>query len=134
MMNPFVLAAIVGAVLSLAAVIWSAISTRRKRQNSERQNRAERLPAHISQPGTDSVLTARNNLAYAYRATGRVAEAIPLFEETVTDSEQALGADHPDTLTARKNLAGAYEDVGRLAEAIPLLERTLADRERVQGA
>ena len=62
------------------------------------------------------------------------AEAIPLFEQTLADSERVLGADHPETLSSRNNLAYAYQDGGPLAEAIPLFEQTLADRERVLGA
>ena len=74
------------------------------------------------------------NLAYAYQAAGRTAEAIPLYERTLAGFERVLGADHPDTLLSRNNLAGAYQATGRAAEAIPLNERTLADRERVLGA
>lgn len=36
---------------------------------------------------------------------GRMAEAIPLLEQTLADSERALGADHPGTNAARKALA-----------------------------
>ena len=82
-------------------------------------------------PGT---LSAFTNLAYAYRAAGRTAEAIPLLERTLADYERVLGADHPDTLTSRNNLARAYRAAGRTAEATPLYERTLAGRERVLGA
>ena len=49
--------------------------------------------------------TTRNNLAMAYRAAGRTAEAIPLLERTLADCERMLGADHPDTNAARNNLA-----------------------------
>ena len=79
-------------------------------------------------------LNARANVAYAYRAAGRSAEALPLLERTLADYERLLGADHPDTLTSRNNLAMAYNDAGRLAEALPLFERTLADSERLLGA
>ncbi len=78
-------------------------------------------------------LKSRNNLAYAYRAAGRFAEAIPLHERTLAGRERVLGADHPSTLTSRNNLALVYRAAGRFAEAIPLHERTLADRERVLG-
>ena len=60
--------------------------------------------------------------------------AIPLYQQTLTDSERVLGADHPDTLTSRNNLAGAYESAGDLGRAIPLYQQTLTDRERVLGA
>jgi hypothetical protein len=79
-------------------------------------------------------LTSRNNLAGAYQAAGRLGEAIPLYETTLTAYERVLGAEHPNTLTSRNNLAYAYQAVGRLGEAIPLLEATLAACERVLGA
>jgi tetratricopeptide (TPR) repeat protein len=85
-------------------------------------------------PQHPDTLTSRGNLAVAYQAAGRNAEAIPLHEQTLADREQVLGATHPDTLSIRNNLASAYEEAGRNAEAIPLLEQTLADREQVLGA
>jgi tetratricopeptide (TPR) repeat protein len=78
-------------------------------------------------------LTSREHLANAYKAAGRLAEAIPLQERTLADFERLLGEAHPYTLTSRNNLASAYEAAGRLAEAIPLFERTLADQERLFG-
>jgi len=78
-------------------------------------------------------LTACANLAYAYQAAGRLDEAIPLYERTLTDRERVLGGTHPDTLICRNNLAGAYQAAGRLDEALPLLERTLTDSEQVLG-
>jgi len=79
-------------------------------------------------------VTARVNLAYAYRAAGQTAEAIALYERALSDRERVLGIDHPDTLLLRNNLAEAYRAAGRIADVIPLHERTLADRERVLGA
>jgi hypothetical protein len=67
------------------------------------------------------------------QAAGRTAEAIPLLERTLADSERVLGTDHPNALRTRNNLALAYRDAGRTAEAIALLERTLVDCERVLG-
>jgi len=51
--------------------------------------------------GTDhpGSLTARTNLAYAYRAAGRTAEATVLYEQALADSERVLGTRpprHPD--------------------------------------
>jgi tetratricopeptide (TPR) repeat protein len=85
-------------------------------------------------PDHPDTLNARNSLAAAYQAAGRVAEAIPLFEQTLIGRERQLGPDHPDTLTSRNNLANAYQDAGRVAEAIPLHEQTLAACERLLGA
>ena len=78
-------------------------------------------------------LTSRDNLAGAYRAAGRLGEAIPLFEGVLADSARVLGDNHPHTLTSRNNLAYAYESAGRLDEAIPLYEQALADSARVLG-
>ncbi len=90
----------------------------------------ERL-AGFSDPGT---VTARAQLAVAYEAAGRLAEAIPLFEQVLAERGQALGPDHPDTARSRSDLARAYRSTGRVADAVPLLEFTLAARERLLGA
>ena len=84
-------------------------------------------------PDNLHTLTIRGNLAAAYRAAGRLDEAIPLLERTLADCERVLGSDNLHTLASRSNLAGAYRVAGRLDEAIPLFERTLADSERVLG-
>ena len=85
-------------------------------------------------PDHPYTLTARNNLAGAYKSAGRLAEAVELFERVLAEYERVLGSDHPDTLAARNNLAGAYYSVGRFGEAIELFERVLAERERVLGS
>ncbi len=84
-------------------------------------------------PDHPDTLTARSNLAIAYREAGRLDEAIPLLERSFADSERILGPDHSGTLAARSNLAGAYRVAGRLDEAIPLFERSFADSERILG-
>jgi tetratricopeptide (TPR) repeat protein len=78
-------------------------------------------------------LGARNNLASAYQAAGRLNEAITLYERILADVEQVLGETHPDTLATRSNLASSYRASGRPDEAITLYERTLADVEQVLG-
>ena len=96
----------------------------------------ERLVADQEQalgPDHPDTLTARNNLAVAYRAAGRVDEAISLHEQTLAARERVLGPDHPDTLNSRSNLAAAYRAAGRLDEAVSLHEQTLAASERVLG-
>ena len=84
-------------------------------------------------PDHFDTLTARNNLAGAYKDVGRFGEAIELYKRVLADQERILGFDHPDTLTARNNLAGAYDSAGRFGEAIELYKRVLADQERVLG-
>ena len=84
-------------------------------------------------PDHFDTLTARNNLAGAYKDVGRFGEAIELYKRVLADQERILAPDHPDTLTARNNLAVAYHSAGRFGEAIELFERVLADRVRVLG-
>jgi len=84
-------------------------------------------------PDHRDTLNARNSLAAAYLAAGRIDDAIPLFEQTMASRERLLGPEHPDTLTSLNNLASAYQDAGRAVDAIPLFEQTLAARERLLG-
>jgi RNA polymerase sigma factor (sigma-70 family) len=84
-------------------------------------------------PDHPDTLNSRNSLAAAYLAAGRVAEAIPLFEQTLTVRQRTLGPDDPETLTSQNNLASAYQDAGRTAEAIRLYEQNLEVRERLLG-
>ena len=84
-------------------------------------------------PDHPYTLTARNNLAGAYKSAGRFGEAIELYEQVLAERERVLGPDHPDTLNTRNNLAGAYESAGRLAEAIDAWEELLLDCQRVLG-
>jgi tetratricopeptide (TPR) repeat protein len=63
-------------------------------------------------------LVAANNLAGAYRDTGKIPEAIALFREVHQKRADLLGAEHEDTLTTLNNLAVAYQEAGRLPEAI----------------
>jgi tetratricopeptide (TPR) repeat protein len=67
-------------------------------------------------------LAARNNLAVAYKATGRLDEAIALHEANLADIEQTLGAGHPNTRATRNNLAEAYTAAGRTLDAKALFE------------
>jgi RNA polymerase sigma factor (sigma-70 family) len=78
-------------------------------------------------------LNSRNSLAAAYLAAGRVAEAIPLFEQILAVQQRLLGPDDLETLTSQNNLASAYQDAGRTAEAIRLYELNLEVRERLLG-
>jgi len=55
-------------------------------------------------------LASRNNLAHAYRATGRVAEAVLMLEATLAEMERVLGPDHPDMTLVRKNLQVARSE------------------------
>jgi hypothetical protein len=58
-------------------------------------------------PGHEPWVTA------AYLDAGRVAEAIPLGEQTLSARERVLGADHPRTLRTWNSLALTYAEAGR---------------------
>ncbi|WP_207386075.1 FxSxx-COOH system tetratricopeptide repeat protein [Protofrankia symbiont of Coriaria ruscifolia] len=60
-----------------------------------------------------ATLTSRHNLAGAYQTAGRVAEAIGLYEQTLTDRLRVLGPHHPLVVTVRDNLAAATGAAGR---------------------
>jgi tetratricopeptide (TPR) repeat protein len=85
-------------------------------------------------PDDPDTIRARNDLARAYRETGRVADAIPLVEQVLAARERLFDADDPRTLASRNNLASAYRATGRAADAIPLFEENLAACERLFGA
>ena len=96
-------------------------------------NKAVDIIGELLGPDHRDSFTSRNNLAGAYRAAGRLTEAITLYEQVLPDIIRVLGEDHPDTLASRNNLAGAYRAAGRLTEAITLYEQVLPDSIRVLG-
>jgi hypothetical protein len=63
-------------------------------------------------------LNARNNLAYAYRMTGRPAKAIELYERTLPGHERVLGPGHPDTTLVRISLPTVFAEATTVAEVI----------------
>ena len=91
-------------------------------------------PGAASGADSPDTITARGNLAFAYRNAGKLKEAIPQYERVLADRERVLGPDHRDTMTARANLANAYQVARRFNEAIPAYERAVADSERMLGA
>ena len=82
--------------------------------------------ARLLGPGHDDTLTSRSHLASIYLHTGRVADAIELWESVLKLEESTLGADNPKTLLNRNNLGIAYDRANRLPEAIKLLESTMS--------
>src|SRR5664280_1090516 len=93
--------------------------------------------SRVAEPGlTDQLLKTiivKENVANAYRAAGRLDEAITLYNEVIATAVPLLGPGSPSTLTARSNLAGAYREAGRLADAIALYEESFADTTRILG-
>ncbi|MER7708408.1 tetratricopeptide repeat protein [Kitasatospora sp. NPDC097605] len=84
-------------------------------------------------PEHPRALTARANLAAAYREAGRSTEAAALLKQVAVAHEELHGADHPGTLTVLAGLAMSYSRAGLDGDAIALKERVLAARERVLG-
>jgi tetratricopeptide (TPR) repeat protein len=73
-----------------------------------------------------------SNLAKAYLAAGRTADAITLFEEALSRFEVVLGPDRPRTLESMNNLAGAYLGAERWAEAELTSRKCLDLRQRTR--
>ena len=74
-----------------------------------------------------------NNLAALYRATGRHAEAEPLYLQAMELRRTALGERHPDYAASLNNLAVLYRAMGRHAEAEPLFRQAMEIRRTALG-
>jgi hypothetical protein len=77
-------------------------------------------------------LAAREDLASAYDAAGRIADSRPLRAQNVDDARELLGSkrqarkpDDPSTQRAARDLASVCLAAGLYAEAIPLLKSNL---------
>ena len=83
--------------------------------------------------GTESAWTGTvlNNLGLAYHGQHRYAEAEPIFKQSLSIREKALGPDHLDVAQSLNNLAWLYLDQERYAEAEPLARRSLSIREKL---
>jgi tetratricopeptide (TPR) repeat protein len=84
-------------------------------------------------PGHAQSVLARGQLADAYAAAGRPAEALASAQAALADRERTLGPEHPLAVAARVNAARSLEAAGRTAEAIALYEQALGSRERMFG-
>jgi tetratricopeptide (TPR) repeat protein len=80
--------------------------------------------------GHPQAALARDRLADAYAASGRLAEGLPVFEAALSDRDAALGPQHPDSVTARLNVARSLHEAGREPEAISFYEQVIAARQR----
>jgi serine/threonine protein kinase/tetratricopeptide (TPR) repeat protein len=65
-------------------------------------------------------------LAGAYRDTGQVDKALPLFRRVLEEDRKNLGPDDPLTLADMGNLAQALQEAGQLDEALLLYEQAMA--------
>ncbi|WNZ44126.1 tetratricopeptide repeat protein [Leptolyngbya boryana CZ1] len=83
----------------------------------------------ILPPNHPNLAQSINNLAFLYRAQGRLSEAEPLLQRALKIRETVLPPNHPDLAQSINNLASLYQAQGRLSEAEPLLQRALKIRE-----
>jgi serine/threonine protein kinase len=97
----------------------------RTRLESERQKKG----SHHA-----DTLAALHDLAALLWAQDELAQAEPLFRESLDARVHALGTDHPETLFALRALASFLEEQDRLAEAEPLLRRYVEGSSRTLGA
>jgi CHAT domain-containing protein/tetratricopeptide (TPR) repeat protein len=90
---------------------------------------AERLvKIRAARAGGDGIAMAgaRNQLALAYKLSGRVRDAIPLYEQTLKAFQGHKDlANSPVTATVMHNLAAAYATAGRVADAERLYQAGL---------
>jgi tetratricopeptide (TPR) repeat protein len=84
-------------------------------------------------PGHPQTLAARDHLAAAFEAAGRLDNAVAMHERALADRERVHGPGHPQTLGTRANLARAYREAGRAADAVRLAQQVAAEAEQVLG-
>jgi DNA-directed RNA polymerase specialized sigma24 family protein len=77
-------------------------------------------------------LTAMSNVASTYRDTGRLADALPLYEQVLKGLKGKLGPERPHTLTAMSLLVRTYLLNGQPAKAEPIARESLKVREQKQ--
>ena len=78
-------------------------------------------------------LQTLGNLGVAYRAAGRLTQAIELHEQLRDIKIKKFGADHPETLGTLNNLAVAYRFAGKLVQAAQTYEQLHDGRTRRFG-
>jgi tetratricopeptide (TPR) repeat protein len=81
----------------------------------------------------DAHLAAKlNNLALAYKALGRFAEAEPLYKRALAIAQKALGPEHPHVVTSLRSLA-ELEAKMRSTGISKLEDSTTALTDRAEG-
>jgi tetratricopeptide (TPR) repeat protein len=85
-------------------------------------------------PEHPQTLASMHSQAMAFKAAGKLPQAIERFEQVRDAQIKELGADHPDTLTTLNNLGVAYRFAGKLPEAIALLKQVGEARADKLGA
>ncbi len=86
-----------------------------------------------SGPEHPNTLISMYNLASAYQALGKYAQAEALFRQNLDIRRRVLGPEHPDTLFSMTAVAEVYQDEGKYAEAEMLGKGALEIQRRVLG-
>ena len=73
-----------------------------------------------AQDRSEEIDAANAAVIEAYQAS-KYDRTLDLAKQVLTQAEEALGPDHPDTLISVNNLAALYESTERYGEAEPLL-------------
>jgi tetratricopeptide (TPR) repeat protein len=92
-----------------------------------------RARAVAADPAGDDVLEVSDRLVGAYRAAGRMGDALSLAMANVAARERRHGPDDVATLSSRAELARICLAAGNAEDAIGHGKRALAGRERVLG-
>jgi tetratricopeptide (TPR) repeat protein len=88
---------------------------------------------HVLGPDHADTLAARHQIAAAYLAAGRAAEAVSRYQWALADRARTLGRDHPATIAARLNLGRALVAANQPGEAVTVLGAAVSEYERVGG-
>ena len=83
--------------------------------------------------GHPDTLAADEQLAGAYLAAGRAAQAVSWFRWVLAERVRVLGPDHPSAIAARRDLGHALVAANQAAGAVTVLDRVVGDYERVRG-
>ena len=84
----------------------------------------EAILSHVKSEGK-AINQLMNNLAMVYKAQGRYAEAVELYQRALKFDLKSFGEDHPKVARTRNNLAKIYDAQGRYEEAIELYQLAL---------
>jgi tetratricopeptide (TPR) repeat protein len=84
-------------------------------------------------PDDTGLLTARNDLAFAYGAEGDPARAAEEYRELLSYRREVLGPDHPHVIITQNDLAYWLREAGRYAESRQQYAQLLGVAERVHG-
>jgi len=89
--------------------------------------------AGTTAPAEFELPVALNNLAFVRATQGRVAEAMPLYEQSLVLYRKLIPANDPDLAPQLVNVAANYKTLGRYTDAKPLYQQVLSIWEAAKG-